>query len=84
MKNLLNKGIAAIKSTSGQLINELNKGVVLVTEKLNGLPIFMSLERFGKQTPTSYDEKHYFVIPFELSEYKFALHTMRLFTERRP
>ncbi|WP_152996184.1 hypothetical protein [Pseudoalteromonas sp. H105] len=77
MKNLINKGIAAIKSTSGHFIDELNKGVVLATEKLNGLPIFMSLERFGKQTPTSYDEKHYFVIPFELSEYKFALHTMR-------
>jgi len=77
MKNLINKGIAALKSTSGQFMDELNKGVVLVTEKLNGLPIFMSLEHFGKQTPTSYDEKHYFVIPFELSEYKFALHTMR-------
>ncbi|WP_282130983.1 hypothetical protein [Pseudoalteromonas aliena] len=77
MKQFLNKGIATLKLASDKLTYEFSKGYVLAKEKVNGLPIFMSLEHCGKVSPLSFDEKHYFVIPFELSEYKFALHTMR-------
>ncbi|MFT6787122.1 MAG: hypothetical protein ACJAVX_000466 [Pseudoalteromonas rhizosphaerae] len=77
MKDFINKGIATLKSVSDKFTDELNKGYVLAKEKVNGLPIFISLEHCGKVSPISFDEKHYFVIPFELSEYKFALHTMR-------
>lgn len=44
---------------------------------MNGLPIFISAEQSDKYHDSQYDEKHYFVIPYELSEYKFVLHTMR-------
>ncbi|MFK3869647.1 hypothetical protein [Pseudoalteromonas rhizosphaerae] len=77
MKDFINKGIVKLKSTSNKVFDEFNKGYVFAKEKIDGLPIFMSFERFGTQTPTSFDEKHYFVIPFALSEHQFALHTMR-------
>ncbi len=43
---------------------------------MNGLPIFVSSEESSTYN-TKYDEKHYFVIPYNLSEVGFSLHTMR-------
>ena len=84
MKDILNKGLASLKSVSSKFSGEFADGYSLVKEKVDGLPIFMSCERSGKAVQTSYDEKHYFVIPFYLSEYKFALHTMRCLPEGVP
>lgn len=77
MKDMINKGITNLKSTSSKLSNGLLAGYSVVVDKINGLPIFVSSERAGKEQSTSFDEKHYFVIPYYLSEHQFALHTMR-------
>ncbi|WHI51728.1 hypothetical protein P3339_02525 [Microbulbifer sp. MLAF003] len=47
------------------------------------LPVFASSERNNK-TAQVFDEKHYFVIPFELSEVGFTLHTMRCLPKETP
>lgn len=77
VKNFLKKGIEAVRSAADKTSDELVASYTIVKEKVNGLPIFVSLEKSNKYNGEQYDEKHYFVIPFELSEYKFALHTMR-------
>ncbi|MDO6717769.1 hypothetical protein Q4575_00060 [Psychrosphaera sp. 1_MG-2023] len=77
MHNFLKKGLSAVRSVADKASEELTSGYTLVKEKVNGLPIFMSAEQSGNYDDTEYDEKHYFVIPYELSDYKFALHTMR-------
>jgi hypothetical protein len=77
MKNFLKKGIEAVRLAADKTSDELAAGYSIVKEKVDGLPIFVSAESSNKYSDGQYDEKHYFVIPFELSEYKFALHTMR-------
>jgi hypothetical protein len=77
VKNFLKKGIDAVRSVADKTSDELAVSYSIVKEKVNGLPIFVSVEKSNKYIDGQYDEKHYFVIPFELSEYKFALHTMR-------
>ncbi len=66
MKRYIKKGLEEVSSNFSTL-----KDVV------NGLPLFMSIEKSDKYKNEEYDEKHYFVIPYEMSDYKFALHTMR-------
>lgn len=77
MQNLFEKGVEVVRSVADKAADELVTGYSIVKKKVNGLPIFMSVEKSGKFDDIQYDEKHYFVIPYELSEYKFALHTMR-------
>jgi len=77
MQNFLKKGMDAVRSVTDKATEELSSGYSIVKEKVNGLPIFVSAEKSDKYDDIQYDEKHYFVIPFELSEHKFALHTMR-------
>jgi len=77
MQNFLKKGMNAVRSVTDKATDELAASYLIVKEKVNGLPIFVSAEKSDKYSDIQYDEKHYFVIPFELSEYKFALHTMR-------
>lgn len=77
MQNLLKKGINVVRSVADKATEELSSGYSIVKEKVNGLPMFVSAEKSDKYDDIQYDEKHYFVIPYELSEYKFALHTMR-------
>jgi len=77
MKNFLKKGLDSVRSVADKATEELSSGYSIVKKKVNGLPIFVSAEKSDKYNDTRYDEKHYFVIPYELSEYKFALHTMR-------
>ena len=78
MKKIFEKGIQSIGSVAEKTVDELSSRLTLVKEKVNGLPVFISLEESSafKDEPL-YDEKHYFVVPFTLSEYDFALHTMR-------
>lgn len=77
MQNFLKKGLTAVRTVADKATEELTSGFTLVKEKVNGLPIFVSAEKSNNYDDIEYDEKHYFVIPYELSEYKFALHTMR-------
>lgn len=80
MKDFFNKAKSSINESVMSIINEFDGGVKLVKNVINDLPIFISLERVAI-TPKQYDEKHYFVIPFYLSDSKFALHTMRSLPE---
>tara|TARA_R110000737_G_C14623611_1_gene494123 strand:- start:1512 stop:2420 length:909 start_codon:yes stop_codon:yes gene_type:complete len=77
MQNFLKKGMDVVRSVADKATEELSSSYSIVKEKVNGLPIFVSAENSDKYDDIQYDEKHYFVIPYELSEYKFALHTMR-------
>ena len=77
MKNFLQKGIKTVRSVVDKATTEISSSYGLIMEKVNGLPIFMSLENSNTYSEIQYDEKHYFIIPYHLSEYKFALHTMR-------
>lgn len=48
---------------------------------LNGIPLsaelFKEKQAIPHTTQQVFDEKHYFVVPYYLSEHKFALHSMR-------
>jgi hypothetical protein len=77
MQNFIKKGLDAVRSVADKTSEELVSSYSIVKEKVNGLPIFVSAEKSSKYHGKQYDEKHYFVIPFELSEHKFSLHTMR-------
>ncbi|WP_259364828.1 MULTISPECIES: hypothetical protein [unclassified Colwellia] len=77
MQNFFKKGLNVVRSVADKATEELAANYSIVKEKVNGLPVFISAEKSDKYNDIQYDEKHYFVIPFQLSEYKFALHTMR-------
>ncbi|MCO7187769.1 MULTISPECIES: hypothetical protein [unclassified Pseudoalteromonas] len=84
MKELLNKGKAMLSDMPEKVSADLASGFQFVKEKVNGLPIFMSVERTSSNSAIRYDEKHYFVVPFALSEHGFALHTLRNLPEGVP
>jgi hypothetical protein len=77
MQNFFKKSLNTVRSAADKATTELSSSYTLVKEKWHDLPIFVSAEKSDKYQDIQYDEKHYFVIPYELSEYKFALHTMR-------
>lgn len=77
MQDFFKKSMAAARAIVDKASEEFTSSYSIVKEKVNGLPIFISAEQSAKYDNIEYDEKHYFVIPYELSEYKFALHTMR-------
>lgn len=79
MKEFLDKTRKALSTKVDSLIAELESGMKMVTDVVSGLPVFVSLERFNNEQ--QFDEKHYFVIPYKLSDKGFSLHTMRLLPE---
>lgn len=81
MKYIFHKSIKSLNSAAGKAVEELNYGFKLVREKINALPIFISSEMTATYGDVEYDEKHYFVIPFMLSESKIIIHTMRCLPE---
>jgi len=76
MKSLLDKSKEIISSTADSVMSEFESGMKMVKEVVNGLPVFVSFER-SSEYKIEYDEKHYFVIPYQLSDTGFSLHTMR-------
>ena len=80
MKDFLKKTQEAITSNVESLLSELDARYKLVKDVVAGLPILVSMER-GDAVSTRYDEKHYFIIPYHLSETGFILHTMRSLPE---
>jgi hypothetical protein len=84
MKKLIKKGIKTVQDAADKVAEDLSTRISLVKEVVDGLPIFMSLESSNKRSGQLYDEKHYFVIPYNISEYGFALHTMRCLPESVP
>lgn len=76
MKKYIDQAKASVQAAKTNLTEKLESSISMVREKVNGLPIIMSLEKDSKSV-SSYDEKHYFVIPYKISDTGFALHTMR-------
>lgn len=77
MKVLFEKSKKLVNTTKNAISQELSSSFSLVMEMVNKLPVLISSERSDAFHEIQYDEKHYFVIPFRLSEIGIALHTMR-------
>jgi hypothetical protein len=77
MKDLLDKSLDLVKSTKDTIVNELNSSVSLVVDMVNKIPVFVSAQFSDKYSDKLFDEKHYFVIPYKLSDQGIALHTIR-------
>jgi hypothetical protein len=84
MKEFLKKGIDTARSVVEKTTSELENGYSTLKEMVNGLPVFVSIEKSDKYRDMPFDEKHYFVIPYSLSDYGFALHTMRCLPDSVP
>ncbi len=76
MKSFFQKGAESVSALADKLLEEVQNGLSMFKEVVNGLPVFISRESSDNYS-VEYDEKHYFVIPFVPSETGFALHTMR-------
>lgn len=59
-----------------EIIEGMLSGVTVLKEKIAGVSIFASSSESG-DVQQEYDEKHYFVVPYKLSDYGFSLHTQR-------
>ncbi|WP_016957538.1 hypothetical protein [Catenovulum agarivorans] len=85
MKDFIKQKFNAIQTQTAhsyaELISEINAKLSVVTESVNGLPFIASAE---KSAISQYDEKHYFVVPYKLSEHGIALHTMRCLPDGVP
>lgn len=84
MKKYLQKGFEAVSPIIDKAVNEVTDNITLFKDVVDGLPIFSSLQTSKKYPSEDFDEKHYFVIPYEISEYKFVLHTMRCLPDGIP
>ncbi len=84
MNKYLKKGVEAVFKYTDKAYEAITEGVSTVASKVDGLPVFASLEKIETSQPLLYDEKHYFVIPYHLSPYGFALHTMRCLPDSVP
>ena len=84
MKELFTKGKRTVSSVAEMALNELTHKYALVKEIVNDLPIFVSSEKTEKYSKEKYDEKHYFVVPFMLSNVGIALHSMRCLPQGVP
>jgi len=84
MKEFFKKGIDSARSVVETTTEEIESGYSTLKEMVNGLPIFASIEKSKKHEGLQFDEKHYFVIPYALSDYGFALHTMRCLPDSVP
>jgi len=83
MKKYIEQGKQALDSLTVKVSDEFNSGIRIIKEVVGDLPVFVSSERTANFA-TLYDEKHYFVIPFALSEAGFTLHTMRCLPDGVP
>ncbi len=84
MNKYLKRGVEAVFKYTDKAYEAITEGVSTVASKVDGLPVFASLEKIETSQPLLYDEKHYFVIPYHLSPYGFALHTMRCLPDSVP
>lgn len=77
IKQWLNKQVSVAKDTLEKNWQELQQsGNKLFESAINGLPISLSIERQEVKS-IEFDEKHYFVVPYKISEHGFALHSLR-------
>jgi len=81
---MFEKGLKSVSSIADRAIDEISNKYELVKEVINDLPVFVSSEKTKKYGTELCDEKHYFVVPFMLSDVNIALHTMRCLPEGVP
>jgi len=84
MKKLFEKGLKSVTSIAERTVGEISNKYELVKEVVNKLPVFVSSEKTKKYGGEWYDEKHYFIVPFMLSDVNIVLHTMRCLPEGVP
>lgn len=84
MKDFLNKGLSSLQTAAEGAFDNVSDKWSLFRETINELPILASLERTKNTAPIQYDEKHYFVVPYRLSEVGISLHTMRYLPDGVP
>ncbi len=84
MKNLFSESVKSATSIAEKALAEIAHKFSYVKEMVNGIPFFVSAETTDKYGEEQYDERHYFVIPFMLSDQKIALHTMRCLPQGIP
>jgi len=80
MKKIFTKAKGLAMTISDRAATQIGEGISIVSKNIAGLQVLVSSER-SDAYETEYDEKHYFVIPYKLSESGFALHTMRCLPE---
>lgn len=83
MEKYFNKGKKLLKKSAETVTSNFNAGFEIVKDYVGELPVFVSLER-STISNALYDEKHYFVIPYKLSQAGFSLHSMRYLPEGVP
>ncbi|WP_444882907.1 hypothetical protein [Microbulbifer sp. PSTR4-B] len=83
MKQYFDKGKKGLVDLSRKVPAEITGSLKVFQEVVAGLPIFSSAER-SENFMQRYDEKHYFVIPYQLSQTGFTLHTMRCLPDDAP
>ena len=83
MKRYIEQSIQALGSVTDKIAEEFSSGIRIVKDYVGDLPIFVSTERANKYS-TIYDEMHYFVIPYVISETGFTLHTTRCLPDSVP
>lgn len=84
MKDFFSKSIKTLSEYKDKALENIVESASLVASKIDGLPIIASLEKIQPSKSVLYDEKHYFVIPYKLSPFGFALHTMRCLPDSVP
>lgn len=80
MKNIVSKTSEFATKVSTKLSKQVIGSVSVFSKTVSGLKLVITSER-STDYEEKYDEKHYFIIPFELSDSGFALHTMRCLPE---
>ncbi|KZN62400.1 hypothetical protein N473_19295 [Pseudoalteromonas luteoviolacea CPMOR-1] len=79
-KTVLSK-LQALAGEVGQVGTQINERFVVFKDTVVG---FLLLSSFYPSKVQGVDEKHYFVIPYELGAHKVALHTIRSRPEGTP
>lgn len=77
MKEFIGNSVSKLKKTKVFLSSKVSEKHSLIRGMINELPILTSIERTNKNSDVVYDEKHYFVVPYYLSDVKISLHAMR-------
>jgi hypothetical protein len=82
MKKLLGQ-IQELANTGGKQVSDkintlLKEGTELVSDNIGRLPFLASNEQTYSSVEQQYDEKHYFLIPYRLSDVDYTFYSMRV------
>lgn len=77
MREYFDKAVDAVKGTIESTGALLSKPLEMVSSTVGKLPYMGALLVSAPEEEQRFDEKHYFVIPFRVSEAGYALHSIR-------